>query len=292
MSLTYLEASLILMLVTILLVMPHPKQKYEPYCISVISKRIIGQAKRGPGKIANPTTPGHISRNKLDSHSNICCDWDNWTPMLYTDKHYEVSPSTYDLVQEVPFARCCTVWTLYKGKEYLLVRNKMLWFRNTLADLLTNHNQLRAYGILVKDDSFNANEFGINADEGFIQFDKTGKIIYFHSRVPTYWETTQFPVILLIADTWDPKTVNLRSGCSSSEEAEILIVCSLTSGMNRRTISAVRQEQSVSRQVRFGQVEQQLMKISSTFDERTFCKRLIGKVNIASTYREDVDGWT
>ena len=34
------------------------------------------------------------------------------------------------------------------------------------------------------------------------------------------------------------------------------------------------------------------MKISSTFDERTFCKRLIGKVNITSTYREDVDGWT
>ena len=48
----------------------------------------------------------------------------------------------------------------------------------------------------------------------------------------------------------------------------------------------------MSRQVRFGQVEQQLMKISSTFDERTFCKRLIGKVNIASTYRKDVDGWT
>ena len=67
---------------------------------------------------------------------------------------------------------------------------------------------------------------------------------------------------------------------------------SLTSGMNRRTISAVRKEQSVSRQVRFGQVNQQLMNISSTFNKRTFCKRLIGKVNIASTYREDVNGRT
>ena len=62
--------------------------------------------------------------------------------------------------------------------------------------------------------------------------------------------------------------------------------------MNRRTISAVRQEKSVSRKVRFGQVEQQLMKISSTFDEITFCKRLIGKVNIAYTCCEDVNGWT
>ena len=100
------------------------------------------------------------------------------------------------------------------------------------------------------------------------------------------------PVILLTADTWDLKTVNLSSGRSSHEEAEMRIFFSLTSGINRRTISAVRQEQSVSRQVRFGQVKQQLMKISSTFDEITFFKRLIVKVNIASTYRKDVNGWT
>ena len=70
------------------------------------------------------------------------------------------------------------------------------------------------------------------------------------------------------------------------------IVRSLTSGINRRTIGAVIQEHIFSRQVRFGQVEQQLMKISLTFDERTFYKRLIGKVNIASTYCKDVNGWT
>ena len=35
-----------------------------------------------------------------------------------------------------------------------------------------------------------------------------------------------------------------------------------------------------------------MIKISLTFDERTFCKRLISKVNIASTYHKDVDGWT
>ena len=75
-----------------------------------------------------------------------------------------------------------------------------------------NTNQLRAYGLLVKNDPFNVNEFGINADEYFIQFDTTGTIVYFDSHVPTYWETTHLPVILLTEDTWDPKTVNLRSG--------------------------------------------------------------------------------
>ena len=52
-SLTYLEASLLLMLVTILLVIPRSKLKYEPYCISIIYKSIIGQAKRNPGRIDN-----------------------------------------------------------------------------------------------------------------------------------------------------------------------------------------------------------------------------------------------
>ena len=34
------------------------------------------------------------------------------------------------------------------------------------------------------------------------------------------------------------------------------------------------------------------MKISSTFEKITLYKMLIGKVNITSTYRKDVDGWT
>ena len=114
-----------------------------------------------------------------------------------------------------------------------------------------NTNQLQSYGLLVKDDPFNANEFGINANEDFIQLDAKGTIVYFKSTVPTDWEKTHLPVIILTADTWDPKMVNLSSGCLSHEEAEMRIVCSLAFGINRRTISAVRQEQSASRQVRF-----------------------------------------
>ena len=169
---------------------------------------------------------------------------DNWTPMLYTGEHCEVSPflSTYDPVQEIPIARCCTVWTSDEGEEYLLVGDEMLWFGNTLADSLINPNQLREYFLLVKDDPFNTNEFVIDAYEDFIQFDTKGTIVYFNSCIPTDWETTHLPVILLTADTWDPKMVNLSSGRLSQEEAEMRIFRSLTSGMNRRTISAVRQE--------------------------------------------------
>ena len=161
---------MLLMLVTILLVMPRSKRQYEPYCISVISKRIIGQAKQNPGSISNPTTLINVTHNELDSHADTCCAGANWTPMLYTGEHCEVSNflSTYGPVQEIPIVRCCTVWTSDEGKEYLLVGNEMLWFGNTLADSLINTNQLREYGLLVKDDPFNANEFGIDADEDFI----------------------------------------------------------------------------------------------------------------------------
>ena len=72
-------------------------------------------------------------------------------------------------------------------KEYLLVGDEILWFGNTLADSLINPNQLREYGLLVKDNPFNANEFGIDADEELIQFDTKGTIVYSNSCVPTDW---------------------------------------------------------------------------------------------------------
>ena len=53
----------------------------------------------------------------------------------------------------------------------------MLWVGNTLADSLINPNQLGEYVLLVKDDPFNENDFGIDADEEFIQFDTKGTIV-------------------------------------------------------------------------------------------------------------------
>ena len=50
-------------------------------------------------------------------------------------------------------------------------------------------------------------------------------------------------------------------------------------------------DQRNSRQVLFGQLDQELTKITTVFDERTFCRRLIGAVNIATTFCDDIDGW-
>ena len=66
---------------------------------------------------------------------------------------------------------------------------------------------------------------------------------------------------------------------------------SLTSNMSKRAIIAMLRDQSNSRQVCFGQVEQELTKIVTVFNERTFSRRWIVAVNIATTLRDDIYGW-
>ena len=119
--------------------------------------------------------------------------------MNYTGDMCEVSPflKTYAPVPDIPVARCCTVWTDDKGKQYLLVGDKILWFGTALDNSLINPNRIRAYGLSINDDPFNANELGISKEELFIPFDTTGTVVHFESRVPKEWETTYLPVILI-----------------------------------------------------------------------------------------------
>ena len=54
-------------------------------------------------------------------------------------------------------------------------------------------------------------------------------------------------------------------------------------------MAAMKQHEMDSRVEQWGQVEWELSKLSSTLHEKTFCKRLIGSVNVAMAYRDDVD---
>ena len=88
----------------------------------------------------------------------------------------------------------------------------MLWLGTALKQLLINPNQIRAYGLSINGDPFNANELSIDEEELFIQFNATETVVHFESRVPTEWETTHLPVILVTEDSWDPTTVDMSSG--------------------------------------------------------------------------------
>jgi hypothetical protein len=60
-------------------------------------------------------------------------------------------------------------------------------------------------------------------------------------------------------------------------------------GVTKQKIAAMKQHEMDSRVEQWGQVEQELSKLSSTLHEKTFCKCLIGSVNVAMAYHDDVD---
>ena len=106
--------------------------------------------------------------------------------------------------------------------EYLLVGDQMLWFGTLLPNSLINPNQLRAYGLEVNDDPFDLTcMFGINSDHAFIPFDTTGTVVHFESRVPTEWEKTHLPIILITSETWNPTEEVLCPERQSHESIEM-----------------------------------------------------------------------
>jgi hypothetical protein len=99
----------------------------------------------------------------------------------------------------------------------------MLFFGTLLPNSLINPNQLRAYGLEVNGDPFDLTQhFGIETEDSTrIPFDTTGTIIHFESRVPTEWEKTHLPVIILTNETWNPTEEDLRGQWQSRESVEM-----------------------------------------------------------------------
>jgi hypothetical protein len=54
-------------------------------------------------------------------------------------------------------------------------------------------------------------------------------------------------------------------------------------------MAAMKQCEMDSQVEQWRQVEWELSKLSSMLHEKTFCKRLIGSVNVATAYRDDID---
>jgi hypothetical protein len=157
-----------------------------------------------------------------------------------------------------------------------------------MAHSLINPNQIREYGIPVYDDPYAKTHFGINANETFIPFNTTGTIVHFETRVPTDWEMRNLPILMLTGEEWDPVNVGLRSGCSR-EQVEMQKIRSLESSISKRKMAAIRRREADSCVEKWGEVENELSKLLSTFHEQTFCKRLIGAVNVAMAYHDNVD---
>jgi hypothetical protein len=157
----------------------------------------------------------------------------------------------------------------------------MLWFGTQMPQPLINPNQIRAYGIDVNDDPFDSTrDFGIDSEQAFIPFDTTGTVVHFESRTPMEWEKTHLPVIRITSDVWNPTKEVLRPERQSRESIEMRTIRSLTSGITKRQINSTKI---------YGETEIELGKISSTYNPKEFCNRLILAVNIATIYHDDID---
>ena len=77
----------------------------------------------------------------------------------------------------------------------------------------------------------------------------------------------------------------------SRESIEMRTIRSLTSGMTKRQIPSVTKDKVRAQIEQHGETEIELGKLSCVYDTKEFCDRLISAVNIATTYRDDIDQW-
>jgi hypothetical protein len=102
------------------------------------------------------------------------------------------------------------------------------------------------------------------------------------------WEMRNLPIIMLTGEDWDPVNVGFGNGCSR-EQAEMQTIQSLEIGVTKWKMATMKDCKMDSRVEQWGQDKQELSKLSPMLHEKIFCKPLIGSVNVAMAYCDDVD---
>jgi hypothetical protein len=154
-----------------------------------------------------------MANNEMDTHPDTSCAGANWSLMELTGEICDVNPflaSYQPVLQKIPAARCCTVWMdQTNSMEYCSSETRCCGLAHScpIRDS-TQAYQMRAYGIGVYDDPFDTSRtFGIDSDP----LDTTGAIVHFESHVPTKWEKTRLPIILLTSEDWNPHRKEMRT---------------------------------------------------------------------------------
>ena len=164
--------------------------------------------------------PGTMARNELDSHADTSCAGANWTPLAFTGEVCTVSPYSNEYAPKhgVPVATCATAIVDGLGVTTILAMHQMLFFGTQLPNSLLNPNQVRLGGITIHDDP-TGQQFGMDLETGFVEFESKGTNIFFTTRVPTKQELRDCDIIFLNEDLpWDPATVSLRGNRTPEEE--------------------------------------------------------------------------
>ena len=128
------------------------------------------------------------------------------------------------MVQNIPVVTGAMVWTnAADGTAYLLIFHESLWMGDKLDHTLVNPNQLRAYGVSIQDNPFDAKSLSITTDDVSVELYSEGTIICGDTRTPTESKLSQLPRLILTSPhDWDPHNVCFLS-CSGQSSYNMSI---------------------------------------------------------------------
>ena len=144
----------------------------------------------------------------------------NWNTMLtllilvYTGRECEVSSytDTYESIKKVPIVTGATGYTPpTTGQRSILILNEALWLGNQMQHTLINPNQLRHFGLIVKDDTYAMDEpMRIEVEYGkFVMPQQyNGTVIYLDTCTPTDDNFRSLPhVTMSPPHRWNPHDI-------------------------------------------------------------------------------------
>ena len=153
-------------------------------------------------------------QTELDSHADTIALGKNSIIMGYTGRECEVSPYTdsYESIKKVPIVQGATGYTSpVTGQQSILIFNEALWLGDQMEHTLVNPNQLRHFGLIIRDDPYNLEEpIRIETENGefVMPLLSNGTVIYLDTWTPTDEDLCSLPhVIMSSPHPWNPRDV-------------------------------------------------------------------------------------
>jgi hypothetical protein len=154
----------------------------------------------------NDPPPDTAAYNECDSNADTCCLGTNFVVLQSTYRTADVKP-----IENVPTVTGATAYDdPTTGTTFILVFHESLYYGTALDHSLINPNQVRAYGIPLWDNPYDATRnLGIEVNEDlFIALHTAGTKIHFRTRVPSAQELQDCAHVQMTSSSpWDPTNI-------------------------------------------------------------------------------------
>ena len=105
---------------------------------------------------------------ELDNHADTIVFGQSFILLSETGRECDVSPYTdeYETIKNVSIVSAATAWkSLELAENFIIVLHEGLWMNTTMEHTLVNPNQLRHFGVTVKDDLYSSYPFYIESPD-------------------------------------------------------------------------------------------------------------------------------